>query len=91
MEANKITSHPVSSSTVYPRQSLQGDFQLEWQKKQPQEEGFYWYRGQEVKDIVRVYTRSHSSALRATGAFFEQHLVGAMEGDWAGPIPHPAG
>lgn len=64
---------------------------LLWKRDRPTREGYYWYResGRGLHDVVRVYSRSGSEVLRATGAFFEQHVVGMMDGEWAGPLPYP--
>lgn len=71
---------------------VEGNGIMRWSDQPPSGEGFYWYRNSHhgVRDIVRVYSRPGSDVLRATGAFYEQHVVDTMDGEWAGPIPYPA-
>lgn len=63
---------------------------MTWSPQPPRRQGYYWYHDEEICDIVRV-TRGLDGRLRVTGtALFERHLVGTLDGRWAGPIDQPA-
>jgi hypothetical protein len=62
---------------------------VQWSSEKPDMEGYYWYREGDIHDVVRVYHGRGRAQLVATGAFYEQLPVDAMDGFWAGPIPIP--
>lgn len=60
---------------------------MEWSKELPTEEGFYWWRKGQARDIVNII-RLRGGLMVDAGDEFEK--LGFFTGsEWAGPIPEP--
>lgn len=62
---------------------------MRWSTNKPWKEGFYWYRENDIDDVVRVYQGTSPKELLASGSMHGRRLVHTMDGEWAGPLESP--